>query len=414
MRNRYRRDCIRSIKQDADQHRTPTHQHLREYIAASVLAHCADGWSYLGRAMHAHLRGDSDCCRHLAYYAELRAAMALLAAGGIGVFLDRHIVVDSNGRCHCISGHGTHKFAWEALNHWAETTGARDLVLTIIRPGKIPLRDWLDQFAAGPANQTLLARDWLQLWGLDLERLTEDRSTRNRSSYRPTAFSSPGAAALTDVLAFVKEFWELNEPLGTLAFARLDRHLLRESISEAFRRMQGRSRRQAHRQFGHSVTTLLQNLPEQPLGPPPGGWDGFLSYASDPARPSLFEDARGRADILHPNHPRQVMARATLLLRLSSGAAEAGLRSLPNMDANELEFWWSRLGEDRCLWHHGEAPQDFVDLWADVGDALGDVREWEENTGDHERSYARLWHERPRTAAYLGSCERVALWGLGL
>ena len=114
--------------------------------------------------------------------------MALLAAGGIGVFLDRHIVVDSNGRCHCISGHGTHKFAWEALNHWAETTGARDLVLTIIRPGKIPLRDWLDQFAAGPANQTLLARDWLQLWGLDLERLTEDRSTRNRSSYRPTAF----------------------------------------------------------------------------------------------------------------------------------------------------------------------------------------------------------------------------------
>src|SRR6476661_7745516 len=53
---------------------------LAEYVAASAILHCSDGWGYLGRAMGAQLQGDIGTSRHLAYYAELRAAMSLLAA----------------------------------------------------------------------------------------------------------------------------------------------------------------------------------------------------------------------------------------------------------------------------------------------------------------------------------------------
>ena len=57
--------------------------HFREYVAASAPTHLIDGWSYLARAIDALLRGDAPAAVHLGYYAELRAAMSLLAGGGI-------------------------------------------------------------------------------------------------------------------------------------------------------------------------------------------------------------------------------------------------------------------------------------------------------------------------------------------
>ena len=68
---------------------------LAEYVAASSILHCADGWSYLGRAMAAQLRGDIGAARHLAYYGELRGAISLLAAQGIGIFSGIHAALRS-------------------------------------------------------------------------------------------------------------------------------------------------------------------------------------------------------------------------------------------------------------------------------------------------------------------------------
>ena len=340
--------------------------------------------------------------------------MAVLAAGGIGVFLNRHVVVDARGRCHLVKDFSTHEFTWLALEHWAATQGAGDLVLTAIRPGGIPLRSWLSAFSAGPGNQAVLTRAWLLTWGLDLERFTKDRRARNQSSYRPTAFSARGAAALTDLLPFVGELWRLNEPLGALAFARLDRHLLRCSISEAFKVMKGRTPGQAPKKFSSNVAALLNSLPTQPLGLSVEQWQSFLCYESDPDPSVLLREARGKAGALDPNHPRQLMARATLLLRVASGVVKAGLGSIAGVDIGELGFWWSRMGEDRCLWGQGEAPQDFSDLWADVEEALYDMEEWQAKPENQTPSYSMLWRDAPGPAACLGSCERMALWGLGL
>ena len=159
---------------------------------------------------------------------------------------------------------------------------------------------------------------------------------------------------------------------------------------------------------------MLSALPSQPQGLPLAEWLKFLSYETEQERSLLLEDARSSADPLHRKHPRQVMARAALLLRVASGVARSGLRNIPNMSAGDLAFWWSALGEDRCLWDHGDVPQDFFNLWADVGDALDDVDAWQAQPGNQQPSYAALWRDEPRSAACLGSCERIALWGLGL
>src|ERR1700685_1183046 len=83
--NRYSLDTVGKISSDSSaggKIRNP--RHLSQYIAASCILHCSDGWSYLGKAIMSLLRGDPHRCRHLAYYAELRAVMSLVATEGIG------------------------------------------------------------------------------------------------------------------------------------------------------------------------------------------------------------------------------------------------------------------------------------------------------------------------------------------
>ena len=42
---------------------------LCEYVAASAVMHCIDGYSYLGRSIQSLLSADSYTATHLAYYA---------------------------------------------------------------------------------------------------------------------------------------------------------------------------------------------------------------------------------------------------------------------------------------------------------------------------------------------------------
>ena len=70
---------------------------LAERIAVSIPSHVFDGWSYLGRAIHCFVRGDTRSAVHLGYYAELRSALAVLAAEGIGLLDRHHFVIQENG-----------------------------------------------------------------------------------------------------------------------------------------------------------------------------------------------------------------------------------------------------------------------------------------------------------------------------
>src|SRR5688500_3291364 len=74
--NQYRIDCVNLYTSQVTS--TPplvNHRDVSDYVAASGPTHVVDGWSFLGRAIEALLRGDGYSAIHFGYYAELRAAM---------------------------------------------------------------------------------------------------------------------------------------------------------------------------------------------------------------------------------------------------------------------------------------------------------------------------------------------------
>src|SRR5688572_29446428 len=75
--NRYLANTTKTIEAELRAGQAQAPQQLAQYVAASTLLHCADGWSYLGKSIISLLRGDPHRALHLAYYAELRAAISL-------------------------------------------------------------------------------------------------------------------------------------------------------------------------------------------------------------------------------------------------------------------------------------------------------------------------------------------------
>lgn len=410
--NRYSKNCVKRIKSEKEHSRPIRHRHLGEYIAASCLAHCVDGWSFLGRGIEAHLKGDPDVARHLGYYAELRAAMSLLASEGIGVFDRIHFIVDGRMKCRRLHNESaTHEFVWDALEHWTKTPRAAELIFKVIQPGGLPLSDWLNHFAAAPGFQEILAKVWLFQWGLDLERLRTDRIARNSSSYRPTAFADSRAINIRDALRFVRSFWEICEPIESIRFPLLDRQILRLSLDFIFYKAHGLSGRKAKRRFEGHIKMMLHALAPGELTIEK--WADFLNFRHSQDLHLILIEASRKDKPPSPRHHMQVLARATLLLRLATGASYLGLKTLDSFDKSDLEFWWARLGEDRCLWDAGNPPDRLVDLWSDIREAFQAIDAW--RVGHHADgiSYYKLWKE-PNTAGVLGTCERACLWGLGL
>ncbi|MBA7604625.1 hypothetical protein ES703_11751 [subsurface metagenome] len=398
-RNRYRRDCIEKISRDTRPSRSIRQTHMAQYIAASSLLHCLDGWGYLGRSIDCHTRGDADSARHMGYYAELRAAMSILATEGIGVFDTRHFVVISPRECRELtSPRGrTHRITWIILKNWADSQISADLLGEIITPGGEILKKWLSIFGA-----TLhpVGIKWLNEWGLDLKRLSEDRDARNEASYRPTRLIHRNPLNTTLAASFLYNLWDMTEPSGSSRFEKLDSHLLRLSLSNAYKGM-----RKLPGGFQGKIEVLLNALSIS--GFDKERWKRFLMEREEAA---IIREASGTVTVNHPRHHIQVISRGALLLRIATGACARLLRDC-EIDRTHLEFWWRPLGEERGFWTPGAEPDYLTDLWLDVKGVLDDEPGWEDTNSS---SFPDWWKSRPKEFAVLGECERIGLWGLEL
>lgn len=413
--NRYAVNCVGKIKEDT----IPVtgrlrHRHLASYIAASSVVHCMDGWSYISRAIEAELSGDIDAARHLAYYAELRAAMSLLAGAGVGVFDRKHFAVRADKRCEPIAG-STHVFVWDALEYWAQQPTATDLILSVIQPGGKALSEWLDYFppTAGGAFRGVLAQQWLLNWGLDLRRLASDRKARNESSYRPTNIMRRRHPTLNQSLDFIKDLWRAHEPSDSNPFRELDRHLLRRSLASAFKANHARNHnsRRAPVQFARLIEPALHGALPTPGDFTEAEWREFLNYRAQQNDNQVIIQAEKVDPVSSPLHHIQVIARATLLLRIATGAIRHSLQGLHAPDVANLSFWWRPIGETRGLWETGAPPAQFSDLWQDVDASLDQLQAWRDAGGNSKRG---LYSGAAEVIRSLSSCERVALWSLGL
>lgn len=390
---------------------------LKQYVAASALPHCTDGWSFLGRAINAHQTGHPGAALHFGYYAELRAAMSFLATQGIGIFSKRHCVVAQPrapraGRptpptCLDLPLSGTHQVTWLALEYWGSISAldSSDLLLSVIAPAGIRLRDWLSEFVNPTPSQ--LAKKWLRDWGLDLKQFAEDRNARNEVSYRPTDLSQPASIGAWNASSFLIDFWSLFEPSAS-RFELLDRQVLRSSLEDIFL---GRTGQNAvgNARYEQDVRTMLEAvMPPGPRDP----WINFLTRRAGAGTARLLTLAETKSRLDDPEHHLHVLSRAALMLRIATGACDLLMREV-DVAREDLSFWWGSLGVRRGLWSPGNEPRNCLDLWDDVGAAVEDEKAWSDANAATDPPYLKWKNERALGLAIMGECERIGLWGLG-
>lgn len=389
---------------------------LAEYIGIGAPLHVVDGWAFLGRSIHCLLRGDPYTAVHFAYYAELRAALGLLASQGIGIFSNRHAIVTKTGMCSLVepeSDIGTrldyHLWVWLVFQWWADQPEAIQLLGDIIRPSQENLQIWMETAERSRLTLDFVGKSLLRTWGIDLGRFFADRDARNAASYWPNTLNAWQVRGHKSDLEAVLRMWQLLEPSAGSRFLALDRELLRAVLKAGYFAVTGkRSGSASGRQgFETEIAGLLTDMGMSGLELE--GWKALLVAEEGQTR-SVLTVASGNAKVGDASHVEEVMARAVMLLRLATGAAETVLREA-GLERERLEFWIESVGTDRGLWEEGQSPQEITDLWAEVEDKLEDVGDWLEGP---ERSGHTTWSGEPRTVAVLGECERVALWGLGL
>ncbi len=410
--NIYLRFPVQTLRQQNGSGQRFNSKHLGEYIAASSPLHCSDGWGFLGRAIHCHALGDFHQARHLAYYAELRAAMSLLASEGVGVFNNPHVVTDHTGSCIAFNGYPTHIFAWLSLKHWATSVAATDLLKSIIRPGGIQLNDWLNAFGVQPQTG-VIAASWLTSWGLDLELFSEDQNARNESSYRPGNLRIPSRLDVFSTSGFMIDIWHNCQPDTRASFGVIDRHLLRLGLEDSYYAVFGTRPHQDPSDYQQRVAAMIRQLPLSSSSGPL--WLDFLLRRSEANDPQLIMVAKGRDDISSSDHHMQVMSRAALLLRVATGACNALLEEV-GFSGVDLSFWLNNLGERRGFWRSGNEPRNITDLWADVDQAIENLLQWEENcdrSGLPSTPFDWL-RDCASEISDLGRCERIALWSIAL
>ncbi|HUD46425.1 MAG TPA: hypothetical protein VMR33_06325 [Candidatus Baltobacteraceae bacterium] len=394
--NRYRRLCTTHYERDVKP--VPPlvkDRQLTAYISASSPAHVIDGWSFLGRAVDAALRGDAYSAIHFGYYAELRAAMSLLASEGIGIFSSRHPVVDDAGRTHLFppgkQKASTHSVVWPVLRYWATLSRAEGLLDELVNPNSIRLSSWLNALGASKPVRAV-AQQWLSFWGLDLAVVDDDHDSRNLASYRPSEFRLPHRLDVYELTQFVEELWQLFEPGVGRRFPNLERLLLRNAWRKSSRRAPA----------VHDVESLGMTTSEA------SDWIAFLQKADDPLPLRLAEK---RVPVEDSDCHLRIISRAALLLFV---ATAAGRRLLSNAaySLNDVRFWWGRHGEDRALWNIAESPADPQDLWADIAESINDSSAWRARYAGGRPSLREWRTSQTGALSSFGGFELVGIWGL--
>lgn len=413
--NRYARDTRNRIRVDT-RSGNPKKLQLSQYIAASIILHCFDGWSYLSHAVASLLEGDVATTVHLAYYAELRASMAFLANEGIGIFDREHFWFDGSGNHHILSGDGTHIMVWRILKAWAATPTKSIRLLEFLKVGGKNFVEWLDAAGYSPGSPTAseLAKDWLESWSIDLEVIERDRTLRNEASYRPQRLlSSQRQLDIISTLDKLMEFWRTCEPSISGQLGVLDLHLLRQALEKSYNAIYTvttpgipTAPTKKYVEFAQDTLTQIGMADRLYL-------KHFLSSSQSPKHTLLVEAKKKGQDQCGNMRPISVIARAILLLRLASAACNDFMQK-SGIDGTDVEFWWSDIGKDIGLWESSTIYGPMTDLWADVEIALETVETWTDQNRSSTAGTRQARRDIPFDLWQLEKFQLAGLWAIGL
>ena len=380
-----------------------TSSELVDLLAATGPTHCMDGWTYLSRAMECVLSGHLHPARHMAYYAQLRGALSILAHSGIGIFNTINFVVNNSGDILRLDdvraqgrGMGTHQAVWTAIESWASEPALANQFLESIRIGGVTLDDCV-QSVWPSASPNVLVADIVESWGLDLRRGAADQENRNVSSYVVhdlNRFSD----TVTQRLSLVNEIWECLEPGAGYGYDALDRYLLRKCLQIVHYKI-----RSDHRYDRGEISARYSQLDTRVQS---FAALEFLTGKTEPQDAKIMKRA-GNAAV---GTVDGMICRAVLLLRAAVGFTQgaflaAGLGSIES----KVRPWLEMTGEEKGFWPRHDPPAQMSDLWDSVSIAVEDLNEiigiapsnqyeWLEKEENHLRC--------------LSQAERACMWGM--
>jgi hypothetical protein len=377
-----------------------------QVVAAAAPNHCMDGWSYVARAFSALLAGDAHAARHLSYYAQLRAAMSMLANLGIGIFNGINYAIDSSGNTFRIDtphngaralGMGTHDIVWQALKAWSENAATARVFLDLVKVRGSSLRDCIEAIWPG-ASMLAAAGLLVESWGLDLRRGGEEHVDRNVSSYNPHSLNQI-ITTPAESLRFISSSWKLFEPSSSSSFDNLDKFLLRSVLQRQHRAVYANSRYSEG-----AMSAQYEHLPDLVKGL---ASKQFILGQLEPKNPELIRRARQRSS---PAQPTEMLARALLLLRAATAFThasfvDAGIDSL----AGEMRPWLDGVASERGFWAPTKPLAEPTDLWADIELALLD---FDASIIPQPTSWNDWMARDAKGLPVMAEAERIGVWSL--
>ncbi len=375
--NRYVQNALGNITTDLAPGNSIVHNDMVDYIAASTVIHCFNSWSYLTSAISSFLEGDYGTAVHNAYYSELRSLMSFLAVQGVGIFSNKHIIVDASGTTHkaVVSGivPSTHVVAKAAFDQWLKEQANTTLLLQSITVKDIPLENWLNQagFSSLLAGKT--SAQLLNNWSLDINLLENEHDLRNFVSYRPQNFDFGilrHSDNIRNRLETILGIWDMCEPSRFFELFILRRTL--DDLNNA---------RTAHPYSDEDDATVSKLVEELGLNP-----NGAQKYIVD-----FLKRRLKNTDNVLLNHartffvsnpvleietePAGIISRACLLLLTVTNVVTNLIKST-GTNVSELMHWHNNLGIKLGYWEAGNSPEDFVDLWPEISDEIVEINAW--------------------------------------
>lgn len=375
--NRYVQNALGNITTDLAPGNSIVHNDMIDYIAASTIVHCFNSWSYLTSAINSFLEGDYGTAVHNAYYSELRSLMSFLAVQGVGIFSNKHIIVDAGGTTHQadISGirSGTHVIAKAAFEQWLSEQANTTSLLQSITVNDVPLGNWLNHAGFSSLLAGTTSAQLLNNWSVDINLLENEHDLRNFVSYRPQNFDfgiSRHSDNLRNRLETILGIWDMCEPSR---FFEL--YILRKTLDDL---NTGKTTLPYSDEDDATVSKLVEDLGFNPNGAQKYIVD-FLKRRLKNTDNILLNHAR-TFTISNPvleieTEPAGIISRACLLL-LTVTNVVANLIKSTGTTVPELIHWHNSLGIKLGYWETGNSPEAFEDLWIDIYDEIAEINTW--------------------------------------
>lgn len=362
---------------------------VAQYIGLSTLVHCLDGWVYFSRAINSLIRGDIPATIHLVYYAELRAAMSLLATKGVGVFNREHIGFDSKGKVLLNNKLTTHQFVAKSLEEITKNNSFIDEIFSDISVFGTSLESIVNSIGYNSTGfvNNIIASNLFESWSVDIS-LKDDQALRNESSYRPMYTRHD---VTPEMLEKILDLWEALEPFGNSFFYKIDSAIAIATIKKIAKVKK------------HKYLNLVKKI-SGAIGNP--RIDKILSLIDHKELwllKSANMDKKNRR--LNFMNPFPMICRALLLNRLATGQTR---QFLPEAMRLPMDNWMQRTMIHLRILDPSLIPDSMDYLYEDIKDAVQDIR----NSLLIGRKGFELLNLNIVDFHTVSQFERVPLWGL--